>query len=58
MRLKALLVVLLSLCAVSAYAQYRASIQGVVTDRKELWYRGNHYAEESGNEPDANSHHG
>src|SRR6266403_5084372 len=32
MRLKALLVVLLSLCAVSAYAQYRASIQGVVTD--------------------------
>jgi carboxypeptidase family protein/TonB-dependent receptor-like protein len=32
MRLKALLVVLLSLCAVSTYAQYRASIQGVVTD--------------------------
>src|SRR5258707_3722322 len=32
MRLKALLVVLLALCTVSAYAQYRASIQGVVTD--------------------------
>ncbi len=32
MRLKNLLVVLLSLCAVSTYAQYRASIQGVVTD--------------------------
>jgi hypothetical protein len=32
MRVKVLLVVLLSLCAVSAYAQYRASIQGVVTD--------------------------
>src|SRR5713226_9928551 len=32
MRLKTLLVVLLSFCAVSTYAQYRASIQGVVTD--------------------------
>jgi hypothetical protein len=32
MRLKVLLVVLLSLCAISTYAQYRASIQGVVTD--------------------------
>src|SRR5216683_2211591 len=32
MRLKSLFVLLLSLCAVSTYAQYRASIQGVVTD--------------------------
>jgi hypothetical protein len=32
MRLKSLLLLILSLCAVSAYAQYRASIQGVVTD--------------------------
>src|SRR6266851_4357849 len=32
MRLKSLLAVFLSLCAVSTYAQYRASIQGVVTD--------------------------
>src|ERR1700747_2524032 len=32
MRLKVLLVLLLSLCAVSTYAQYRASIQGVVAD--------------------------
>src|SRR5713226_8199228 len=32
MRLRSLLVLLLSLCAVSTYAQYRASIQGVVTD--------------------------
>src|SRR6266567_5618550 len=32
MRLKTLLIVILSLCAVPAYAQYRASIQGVVTD--------------------------
>ncbi len=32
MRLKVLLVLLVSLCAVSTYAQYRASIQGVVTD--------------------------
>src|SRR6267378_1148980 len=32
MRLKTLLVLILSLYAVSTYAQYRASIQGVVTD--------------------------
>jgi Carboxypeptidase regulatory-like domain/TonB dependent receptor len=32
MRLKSLLVVLLSLCAVSTYAQYRAGIQGVIAD--------------------------
>src|SRR5229473_1217493 len=32
MRLKSLLAVFVSLCAVSTYAQYRASIQGVVTD--------------------------
>jgi hypothetical protein len=32
MRLKSLLILILSLCAVSTYAQYRASIQGVVTD--------------------------
>src|SRR5260370_1277077 len=32
MRLKTLLAVFLSLCAVSTYAQYRASIQGVATD--------------------------
>ncbi len=32
MRLKTLLILILSLCAVSTYAQYRASIQGVVTD--------------------------
>jgi len=32
MRLKTLLAVFVSLCAVSTYAQYRASIQGVVTD--------------------------
>src|SRR5712664_2030842 len=32
MRLKAVLAILLSFWAVSAYAQYRASIQGVVTD--------------------------
>jgi hypothetical protein len=34
MRLKSLLVVLLSLCAVSAYAQFQASIQGTVQDSK------------------------
>jgi len=32
MRLKALFAVFLSFCAVSTYAQYRASIQGVITD--------------------------
>src|SRR6266700_260100 len=32
MRLKTLLIVILSLCALPTYAQYRASIQGVVTD--------------------------
>jgi len=32
MRLKTLLILVLSFCAVPAYAQYRASIQGVVTD--------------------------
>jgi hypothetical protein len=32
MRLKTLLVLILSFCAMPAYAQYRASIQGVVTD--------------------------
>src|SRR5437879_11715163 len=32
MRLKILLIVILSLCALPTYAQYRASIQGVVTD--------------------------
>ena len=32
MRLKALLVVLLSLCAVSTYAQFKASIEGTVMD--------------------------
>src|SRR5260370_15607157 len=32
MRLKSLLILILSLCALPAYAQYRASIQGVVTD--------------------------
>jgi hypothetical protein len=32
MRLKSLLILILSLCAVSTYAQYRASIHGVVTD--------------------------
>jgi len=34
MRLKALLTVLLSLCAVSTYAQFKASIQGTVQDSK------------------------
>src|SRR6266481_6808681 len=34
MRLKALLVILLSLCAVSAYAQFKASLQGTVLDSK------------------------
>jgi len=34
MRLKAILTVLLSLCAVSAYAQFKASIQGTVQDSK------------------------
>ena len=33
MRLKALLTILLSLCAVSAYAQFGASIQGTVVDK-------------------------
>jgi len=33
MRLKALLVVLLSLSAVSTYAQFGASIQGTVVDK-------------------------
>src|SRR6202171_1368724 len=32
MRMKALLTILLSLCAVSAYAQFKASIQGTVLD--------------------------
>src|SRR5689334_4675892 len=32
MRLKSLLILLLSFCALPTYAQYRASIQGVVTD--------------------------
>ncbi len=32
MRLKSLLIVVLSFCALPTYAQYRASIQGVVTD--------------------------
>ena len=32
MRLKTLLILILSFCALPAYAQYRASIQGVVTD--------------------------
>jgi len=32
MRLKALLAILLSLCAVSTYAQFKASIQGTVMD--------------------------
>src|SRR6266481_384813 len=32
MRLKALFAILLSLCAVSAYAQFKASIQGTVMD--------------------------
>src|SRR3979411_588747 len=32
MRLKSLLILILSLCAVSTYAQYRASLQGAVTD--------------------------
>jgi len=32
MRLKALLTIILSLCAVSAYAQFKASIQGTVLD--------------------------
>ena len=32
MRLKTLLVLILAFCALPAYAQYRASIQGVVTD--------------------------
>src|SRR4029077_6396532 len=32
MRLKTLLIPIFSLCAVCTYAQYRASIQGVVTD--------------------------
>jgi hypothetical protein len=32
MRLKTLLIAIFSLCAVSTFAQYRASIQGVVTD--------------------------
>src|SRR6266568_6862805 len=32
MRLKTLLILVLSFCAAPAYAQYRASIQGVVTD--------------------------
>src|SRR5712691_8820904 len=32
MRLKTLLIVILSFCALPTYAQYRASIQGVVTD--------------------------
>ncbi len=32
MRLKALLVVVLSLCGVSTYAQFKASIQGTVMD--------------------------
>src|SRR6267142_5905664 len=32
MRLKSLLIVILSLCAVSTYAQYRAGIQGVIVD--------------------------
>jgi hypothetical protein len=34
MRLKALFAILLSLCAVSAYAQFKASIQGTVQDTK------------------------
>src|SRR5260370_31253270 len=34
MRLKAILTVLFSLCAVSAYAQFKASIQGTVQDSK------------------------
>src|SRR5260370_24377364 len=34
MRLKALLASLLSLCAVSAYAQFKASLQGTVLDPK------------------------
>src|SRR6266849_1180841 len=34
MRLKALLAILLSLCAVSAYAQFKASLQGTVLDPK------------------------
>src|SRR6266851_1942234 len=32
MRLKSLLILILSFCALPTYAQYRASIQGVVTD--------------------------
>src|SRR6267143_7128928 len=34
MRLKALLTIILSLCAVSTYAQFKASIQGTVQDSK------------------------
>src|SRR6266849_5264282 len=34
MRLKALLAILLSLCAVSAHAQFKASIQGTILDSK------------------------
>jgi Carboxypeptidase regulatory-like domain/TonB dependent receptor len=34
MRLKALLTILLSLCAVSAYAQFKASLQGTLLDPK------------------------
>src|SRR5467141_4683716 len=34
MRLKALLTILLSLCAVSTYAQFKASLQGTVLDPK------------------------
>src|SRR6266478_6568739 len=33
MRLKALLVVFLSLCAVSTYAQYKAGLQGTIVDK-------------------------
>jgi len=32
MRLKSLLILILSFCTLPVYAQYRASIQGVVTD--------------------------
>src|SRR6266849_6064065 len=34
MRCKLLLIVLLSLCAVSAYAQFKASVQGTVMDSR------------------------
>src|SRR3981081_4019240 len=34
MRLKALLVIILTLCAVSTYAQFKASLQGTVLDSK------------------------